>query len=68
MKKIKEFFNNIDWKDFKIGMVVYLIYFSVLWLYMCFSDTWDWFGKETFLFYLGGFFISGIINLIKQIK
>lgn len=68
MKKIINFFkNDFNHKEFWIEMLIFLSYFTFIAIILLVSKTWG-FGKELLLFYAGGFFVSAIINLFKQIK
>lgn len=56
---------NIKKKDFMWSMFAHLLMFIFIWLIMGISHTWNWFGKESILFFLLGFPVSIIINLLN---
>ena len=68
MKKLKQFFNEIDWKDLVINMLVFLGFFTLIAIGMLVTGTWSIFSKPMYLFYGIGIIISFIINLLKQFK
>jgi len=59
---------KFNWKTFGWSMIAHLSLFVIIWLGMCITNTWGWFGKESSLFFVAGFVISGIISLGKELK
>jgi uncharacterized membrane protein len=55
---------NVDWKEFTIGMIVFLVFFTAIAIGMLVSDTWK-FDMVLVYFYGGGFVISAFFNLIN---
>lgn len=62
--KVVEPFQTVDWKEFKIGMVVYLAYFTIVAIILLLSETWV-FDMIILYYYIGGFIVSIIFNLIN---
>lgn len=63
-QKLTEPFATVDWREFKIGIIVYLCFFTLIAVAFVLSDMWG-FGIELILFYVGGFFVSIVFNLIN---
>jgi hypothetical protein len=68
MKKFKEIFNYINWKEFGLSMGIFLMFFIFITIGMLITNTWSFGGKEMNLFLGFGFILSFIINMIKQFK
>jgi len=57
---------KINKKEFMWSMITHLTIFVAIWLGMCISNTWDWFGTESLLMFGGGFIVSGLILLTNK--
>lgn len=64
IQKLTEPFATVDWREFKIGMIVYLSFFTLIAIGMLVTKTWG-FDMVLVYFYGGGFIISTIFNLIN---
>jgi hypothetical protein len=71
MKKFKEFkqkltepFATVDWKEFKIGMIVFLGFFTLIAIGMLVTKTWE-FDMVLVYFFGGGFIVSIFFNLMN---
>lgn len=55
---------NVDWKEFWIGMLVYLSFWTLLAIAFLVTKTWQ-FDIVLVYYYVGGFLVSVIFNLLN---
>lgn len=68
MKFFKFIKDNVDWKDAKISMGIFLSFFTLIATVMVVGGMWELFSKVTLLFYSVGFFVSVIIIIFGQLR
>ena len=64
-QKLAEPFQTIDWREFRIGMIVHLIFFILVAIGMLVTKTWSFDGVILGYFFGGGVIVSAFFNLMN---